>query len=68
MIVSFRLSGRTGYSDDEINVIFKPYSADMYRAGDYEGGSISDPRKEKIQFPGTNYPLYEANNGRSYWI
>ena len=62
MYDSFLMSGRlAGYSDDEINTIFKPYG-DMY-AGDYEVVR-SDPREREVQFPGTNYPLYVANGGR----
>lgn len=62
MYDSFLQSGRmAGYTDDEINTIFKPYG-DMY-AGDYTPVN-SDPRKREIQFPGTNYPLYVANGGR----
>lgn len=62
MYDSFLQSGRmAGYTDDEINTIFRPYG-DMY-AGDYEVVR-SDPRKREVQFPGTNYPLYVANGGR----
>lgn len=61
MYDSFLLSGRkAGYTDDEINTIYKPYG-DMYY-GDYQ--TVNNPdRPRKKQFPGTNYPIYAAEGG-----
>nr|BAR35774.1 hypothetical protein [uncultured Mediterranean phage uvMED] len=61
MYDSFLLSGRNaGYTDEEINTIYKPYG-DMYY-GDYQ--TVNTPaRSRKRQFPGTNYPIYAAEGG-----